>query len=426
MTIQYLGTFFFALAVLHTFTVKKFLDLSHHYPSESARHSIFHLLGEIEVVFGFWAAVFLVLFGFYSGFGEMVKYQESVNYTEPIFVFVIMVIAATKPVMWFARKAIESLSALISKSFGFQRVYTDLFLVLSLGSLTGSFITEPAAMTVAALLLNTMIVHPGKWFIYCLMAVLFVNISIGGALTSFAAPPILMVASSWNWDTAYVFEHFGYKAIIAVFLNTSLFVLAFRDLIKKRLQSLKATHHDGSQNIPLYVVVLHYAFLVAVVFAAHYPNTVMGIFLFFLGVTTVTKKYQHTLRLKESLLVAFFLGGIIVFGVFQRWWLTPLLTSLSDMSLYFGAAALTAVTDNAALTYLGTQVEGLSETAKYFLVAGAISGGGLTIIANAPNAAGYSILSSRFTGGMNPLYLLAAALVPTLIALLCMGFLPTL
>jgi predicted cation transporter len=118
-------------------------------------------------------------------------------------------------------------------------------------------------------------------------------------------------------------------------------------------------------------------------------------------------------------LVAFFLGGLVVLGGMQQWWLQPVLTGMSDTAVFYGATALTAVTDNAALTYLGSLVEGLSPEFKQALVAGAVTGGGLTIIANAPNPAGVSILRDRFNEqAINPLGLFLAALPPTLIAML--------
>ena len=83
--------------------------------------------------------------------------------------------------------------------------------------------------------------------------------------------------------------------------------------------------------------------------------------------------------------------------------------------LYLVATLLTSVTDNAALTFLGSQVEGLSDIAKYYLVAGSIVGGGLTLIANAPNAIGYSKLKKFFPEGFNPLFLFLGSLAPTLI-----------
>jgi Na+/H+ antiporter NhaD/arsenite permease-like protein len=143
--------------------------------------------------------------------------------------------------------------------------------------------------------------------------------------------------------------------------------------------------------------------------------------------THITHEYQEKLKLKESLLVGFFLAGLVTLGGMQGWWLQDLLARLPDLALFFGATALTGVTDNAALTYLGSLVEGLTESAKYYLVAGAVTGGGLTVIANAPNPAGYGILNTQFEdGGISPLYLLISALFPTTIMLICYEFLPSL
>ena len=120
-----------------------------------------------------------------------------------------------------------------------------------------------------------------------------------------------------------------------------------------------------------------------------------------------------------------FLAVIVTLGGLQNWWLQPVLTSLGDLPLYLGATALTGITDNAALTYLGTLVE-LSESAKYYLVAGAVAGGGLTVIANAPNPAGFGILKDSFgEEGISPLGLLISAIFPTILALIMFKFLPT-
>ena len=150
----------------------------------------------------------------------------------------------------------------------------------------------------------------------------------------------------------------------------------------------------------------------------------MGIFLVFLGLAEAYRRYHDKLLLREGLMVAFFLAGLIVIGGQQQWWLEQALANLDGSTLFFGAAALTAITDNAALTYLGSLVEGVSEEFKYALVAGAVAGGGLTVIANAPNPAGYSLLKDSFDEqSINPLGLLIAALPPTFVAIGCLwGF----
>jgi Na+/H+ antiporter NhaD/arsenite permease-like protein len=137
----------------------------------------------------------------------------------------------------------------------------------------------------------------------------------------------------------------------------------------------------------------------------------------FLGLTQAYERHQSPLILKEALLVAFFLAGLVVLGGMQQWWLQPIVSGMSPQALFFGATALTAFTDNAALTYLGSLIMGISEEAKYSLVAGAVAGGGLTVIANAPNPAGVALLRRGFAdGSIGAGELLVGALIPTLVA----------
>jgi Na+/H+ antiporter NhaD/arsenite permease-like protein len=425
--IELLGTIFFALAVIHTFFVSQILAYSHHFPEDSFLNNFFHLLGEIEAVFALWASLFMAVFISLDGWTKAMEYQSSLDFTEPFFIFVIMVVCSTRPVLTVARGLISGVSTFLQKVLRTPAVLTDLAVVLIVGPLSGSFITEPAAMTVTAFMLNAILQKESSKLLYAFVAVLFVNVSIGGALTSFAAPPILMVASKWQWDLSFVFMHFGWRSILAVCVNALLVVFIFHRELKSNAQSLKHIAHsqDGGRAaaIPWQVIAIHLVVLVGIVVTGHYQNAFLGIFLLFLGVALVTKKYQDSLRLKESLLVSMFLGGIIQFGAFQKWWLAPLLGKMQDIVLFKGAVLLTAITDNAALTYLGSQVESLSEPSRYALVAGALAGGGLTIIANAPNAAGYSILSNKFPKGLRPAQLFVAALAPTCVAIFFLWFL---
>jgi Na+/H+ antiporter NhaD/arsenite permease-like protein len=78
---------------------------------------------------------------------------------------------------------------------------------------------------------------------------------------------------------------------------------------------------------------------------------------------------------------------------------------------------LTAVTDNAALTYLGSLISGLSEHDRYMLMAGAVTGGGLTVIANAPNPAGVALLRRGFNDeSIGAAGMFLGALAPTAVA----------
>jgi hypothetical protein len=254
--------------------------------------------------------------------------------------------------------------------------------------------------------------------------VLFVNISIGGTLTSFAAPPVLMVASVWQWDSAYMASTFGWKCTVAVFINASVMTAMLR---RHLVDDVKPGSTAGATNgnaapadrVPVSVICIHLGFLAAVVAFAHHPVIFMGLFLMFLGYTQAYERYQSPLIIKEALLVAFFLAGLVVLGGLQQWWLQPIVAGLAPTALFFGALGLTAITDNAALTYLGAQIEGLADAAKYMLVAGAVAGGGLTVIANAPNPAGVALLRKGFADeSIGTIGLLLGALAPTVVAAL--------
>lgn len=408
-SLQLIGTILFALALIHTFSTKYFEHLAH---TESKNVGLWHLLGEVEIVFGFWAMVLMLFMFGLEGKNAATEYLDSRNFTEPMFVFAIMVIAGSKPILQLAGSLVKQLGRL--SPFGSE--IGVFFCVLGLLPLLGSFITEPAAMTVAALILQDRFFGKGlsARFKYATIGVLFVNISIGGTLTPYAAPPVLMVAGKWGWDLSFMLAEFGWKAAIAVTINAASLTLIFN----RQLRGLIPDKESREPSVPFPVVLIHLLFLTAVVIFAHYPKVFMGLFLFFLGFTSAYPRYQSRLILREGLLVAFFLAGLVVLGGQQQWWLQVVLTRMNETAVYFGAAALTAVTDNAALTYLGSLVQGLSPDFKYSLVAGAVAGGGLTVIANAPNPAGFSILRKHFPdGAISPLILLIAAIPPTIVAL---------
>jgi len=408
-TMQLVGAILFACALVHTFAAKGFEVLAHRHP----RHAgLFHLLGEVEVVFGFWAFVLIAAMALVSGPDSAIDYAESRHYTEPLFVFVVMVIAASRPIL----DAVRSLLATVARLVPVRTEVALAWLGLALVPLAGSLITEPAAMTLAALMLAPQVFRPGipEALKYGALGVLFVNVSIGGTLTSYAAPPVLMVASTWGWDSVYMFTHFGWRAAVAIFINATVITL----LLRKHMRP-NAASGDSAGKVPLKVSLVHLAFLAAVVLLAHHPVLFLGLFMLFLGFTQAYQRHQDPLILKEGLLVGFFLAGLVVLGGMQQWWLQPVVSSLGPTALFFGALGLTAITDNAALTYLGSLIAGLSEQSQYMLVAGAVAGGGLTVIANAPNPAGAALLKHGFADeSINALGLLGGALGPTAVAAL--------
>ena len=435
-TIELVASCLFGIAVVHTFLCKKILEFSHRFRADSPANNFFHFLGEVEVVFGFWAFIFICLLSAYVGTGPAAEFLAQVNFTEAVFVFVIMCISATQPVLQFTQSALHAAAKLIP----LPKAYSFYFICLVLGPLLGSLITEPAAMTVTALMMRDVFFNSSNnnKFKYATLGILFVNVSVGGTLTHFAAPPLLMVARPWNWGLTDVFFMFGWKAALSASLGALATAIYFRSELKliqarvfdstpeaqpKAQPAGQGVAHSSEpestpefKKSPMWIIATHIVFM-AIVIAYHTQiGFFLPLFLIFVGWTEVTKEYQSPLRIKEGLLVGFFLGGLVTLGQFQGWWLKPIITSLSELPLYFGALSLTAVTDNAALTFLGTLVPNLPDVSKYALVAGAVAGGGLTVIANAPNPAGYGILSKSFgDDGISPGGLFLGALPYTIL-----------
>jgi hypothetical protein len=443
----------FLLAILHTFAAASFTKLSHRYehehemelrklgvrnslhpdgvPEVSFKATVFHFLGEVEAVFGLWVLGLAAAAIHYHSWADFVLYVGKDRvFTEPIFVVVIMAIAASRPVLRFA-EAMMSKAAALGK--GSPSAWW--LSVLIIAPILGSFITEPAAMTIGALLLAKKFYryHPPAKLAYATLGLLFVNISVGGTLTNFAAPPVLMVAGKWGWSTLFMMEHFGWKAVIGILISSTLYYLYFRKALFQ-LSDRADGKEDGiietsswterENPIPPWVTFVHLVFLAWTVYAAHFPVLFIGGFLFFMAFTTATQHHQNTMSLRSPMLVGFFLAGLVIHGGCQAWWIAPVITSLNDQMLMLGATILTAFNDNAAITYLAAQVHDIPFSAKHAVVAGAVTGGGLTVIANAPNPAGQSILSKFFKDGISPLGLLLGALIPTIITYFCFILLP--
>ena len=434
------ATAIFVLAIVHTFVASRFTRWAHDVqhardaqarlgglrPRPSVRAEVLHFLGEIEVVFGLWAVVLAMALTAYAGWDTAKHYfNDTVDYREPMFVVVIMALAATRPIIALAE---ASLRVIANVWRGTPAAWW--ITILTVGPLLGSFITEPAAMTISALLLARQFydLNPGARLKYATLGLLFVNVSIGGTLTHFAAPPVLMVARLWNWDTAFMLGHFGWRSALAISVSTLGYFLLFRrelTALAVRPPSPEVDEPEDRQRIgtsllplPVWITTAHVCFMAWTVFTAHYPALFLGGFLFFLGFAKATSAYQSRIELKAPLLVGFFLAGLVIHGGLQAWWIAPVLARLAEFPLFVAATLLTAVNDNALITYLATLVPNLSDSMKMAVVQGAVTGGGLTVIANAPNPAGQALLSRFFGGSISPLGLLLGALPPTLIAVI--------
>ena len=457
------ATLIFICAIVHTFLSGYFLEMAHHHEERHRKHieekgltakakphddakddvsfraNLFHFLGEVEAVFGIWvialAGAVLWFFGIQgeglgAGIGELKSYLgHDVNFTEPLFVVIIMASAATRPVVRFAEALVDKVAQL----FGGTPAAWWLS-ALTITPLLGSFITEPAAMTIAAFLLAKKFyeLNPSPKFAYATLGLLFVNISVGGTLTHFAAPPVLMIAEKWNFGMGYMFMNFGWKAAIGILIANAVYFRLFRHEFSEMKPTVSNDMHmplkwaDREDPIPTWITVAHLLFLGWTVYTAHYPVLFIGGFLFLIGFTQATGHHQNDVQMKSPVLVGFFLAGLVIHGGVQGWWISVLLTSIdNEWILMIGSTVLTAFNDNAAITYLASQAPGLEIGPKYAILAGAVTGGGLTVIANAPNPAGQSILNRYFKGGVAPINLLKAALIPTVIMAACFMLLPS-
>jgi hypothetical protein len=431
------ATAIFVIAVVHTFAAGRFTTLAH---QVEARHraryagpgpcppsvagGLLHFLGEVEVAFGLWAVVLAIAIAWSAGWGAARHYiNDTVVYTEALFVVVIMALASSRPIVSLAERALDRVAALGGCTPG-----AWWFTILTVGPLLGSFITEPAAMTISALLLGRQFydLGPGTRLKYATLGVLFVNVSIGGTLTHFAAPPVLMVARTWGWTTAFMLQHFAPAAVLAIVISNVVYFALFRREFAALARRPPAPDVDvpdedaapgaGLLPVPAWITIVHVGFIFWTVLNAHYPALFLGGFLFFLGFVRATSGYQSRIDLRSPLLVGFFLGALVIHGGLQGWWIAPVLSSFGRVPLFMGSTVLTAFNDNALITFLATLVPNLDQSLRSAVVAGAVAGGGLTVIANAPNPAGQALLARFFGGAISPAGLLAGAALPTVIA----------
>ena len=444
------ATIIFLLAIIHTFMAPIFQGWAHKlekrhkeklriekfrilHPQQrvpvSFGSTLCHFLGEVEVVFGLWIIPFFLVCQHYYSMDDFLRYiDHDTSFTEPMFVAVIMVIASSRPIYRLAENTLK-----LGASLGNGSPAAWWLSVLCIAPLLGSFITEPAAMTLAAILLGKKFyqLKPSSTLCYATIALLFVNVSVGGTLTHFAAPPIVMISGKWNWDMTHMITHFGWKAVTGIVLANIIYFLIFRKEFRRLavLQheneiadgSVPTSWEDRQDIIPFWVYGVSILFLAWTVMFAHHPAIFIGGFMFFLGFTMATPQYQNAFSIKVPLLVAFFLAGLLIMGGVQGWWMQPVLQALAELgseTTMGVASVLTAFNDNASVTFLSSTVPNLPEEIRYAIVAGAVTGGGLTVIANAPNPAGQAILGKYFKSGISAPKLFIWALLPTVIMFL--------
>ncbi len=417
----------FVFAIIHTFLAHNFTVISQRWrkqnmklgiePVDSFGVGVMHFMGEIEVVFGMWAIPLFALISYNYSWLTAISYFDHIEFVEPMFVVIIMIIASSGPIIKLAEDVLR-----IVANLGGGTAKAWWWAILTIGPLTGSIITEAGAMTISALLLARKFYHygPRRRFAYGTLGLLFTNISVGGVLTSFAAPPVLMVSKSWGWDTPFMLTNFGWKAVLGILIANLVYYFLFKsdfvELEKKRDREKKKEIMDKREKtIPFWVTLIHVYFLAWIVVHNQHPVIFIGSFLFFLGFYQATLPYQKELSLKPPILVGFFLAGLVIHGNLQGWWIEPILTKATEGALLVISAFITSFNDNAELTFLASLIPSFDDAMKYAVVAGAVTGGGLTVIANAPNPSGQAILGKYFFGGISAISLLIAAIFPAII-----------
>lgn len=422
--------FIFVCAILHTFFCHQLSELSQKLRERNLTHNndydetfaveILHFLGEVEVVFGLWVIPLFFSLIYVYGWKTAVNYMDGLHVVEPVFVVVIMALASTAPIIKFAENVMQMMAKV-----GKDSVTAWWWVILTVGPIAGSLITEPAAMTISAFLLSRKFykLKPSPKLAYATLGLLFVNVSVGGVFTHFAAPPVLMVSSAWKWDTMHMITHFGWKAFLGILIANFIYYFFFQAEFYKLEERNKVIRREEAGNhqkpIPLWIIIIHLMFLTWVVIHSHYPVLFIGAFLLFLGFYQATRAFQKVLDLRPPVLVGFFLAGLVAHGNLQGWWIEPLLGKATAGMLLGISILLTSFNDNAAVTYLATLIPHFDSAKKYSVVAGSVAGGGLTVIANAPNPAGQAILGKFFQYGISAAGLFCGALIPTIIMALC-------
>lgn len=408
----------FVLAVAHTLVTYRFQILAEKLERKLGKRTfpihMIYFLSQVEVVFIFWAIPLFAAICFYYDWRTALEYVNTRDYTEPLFVAVILSLTATRPIVQIAETAMKKCANLLGGSLS-----SWWFVVLTIGPLLGSFITEAGAMTLCALLLGRQfyIRQPSPKLAYATIALLFVNISVGGVLTDFASPAVLILAHSWKWTSYDIFASFGCKAALGIVLSNLLYWFFFKKEISKMNEKFIASSKTMTEDakIPKWIILIHIAFIIWTVAISHYPAVFIASFLFFIGFHQVTRDHQYPIQFRHPMLIGLFLAGLVIHGGLQGWWVVDLLYGRSPISVMGITVGLAAFNDNTMISYLASLIPEWGKIFEYAIFTGVIAGGGLTVIANAPNPAGYTILKAHFKDGINPLKLFVAALIPTLI-----------
>jgi hypothetical protein len=423
-TFNVISTVIFALAIIHTLltptihkkaqaiaVLKQKDELNwkrHHFSSE-----LLYFFGEVEVVFGLWLIPLFFCFAFFYGWVPLLEYLNNRNFIDPLYLMVIVAVIGTRPIMVFAEQVLEMIARI-----GNDSAAAWWWTLLTITPLLGAFIKEPGAMALASFLLvkKFYAFKPSSKLAHVTLALLFINVSIGGIVTYFSSRSFFIIAKNWDYDFFSTFLVFGWKSILAILLANSCCFLFFRKEFKNNLPPF-IKNSEQTHGMPIWITLTHVVFLIAIALTSSYPVIFVGLFLIFLGFYQATLFYQEPIHMRRALLVGFFFASLIVHGQLQGWWVGPMLKSASYLGTFVFSGILSAFIDNATVAYVFVNLPFLDKLDHYLLTVGAMSSGGLTVIANAPNPIGVAILRDHFEGGLSFAKLFLAACVPTIIVM---------
>lgn len=419
----------FICAVIHTFLTPSFYSLYHQYDRMALRNTkksnhyrslseIFYLLSEVELVFGFWILPLALGLFFISDLDFLVSYLQTRDYTYALYMTVVVAFVSTKPIVHISEKILEAFSKL-----GGNHPRSWWWTILTLGPVFDIFLKEPGAMTISSILLAKTVFPfiKNTRFQYATLALLFINISLGGLFLPQFSRSLFLIARQENWEIAYTFFRFSWKAFLIIVLNNGFYYVFFRKYLPtetKPIQEILEKEKKGEP--PFWIILIHLVFLGLIVVSSEYPPIFLGMFFLFLGVHRATFSYQGKeqgpLFLKPAILVGFFFASLLIHGEFQKWWAVQLLENVDFKMGYVTSIFLSSLIDNAVVLYFLDQFKPISEEVLYAFVTGSLSSGALTLMANGPNLIGYSNLREFFNGKVSLIALFFAALPLTILA----------
>lgn len=421
----------FALAIIHAFLTHYFYALHEKYKIKANRVSkqqkfylslseICYFFSEIEIVFGFWIIPLVLGLFLFLGVQETLHYLTSRDYTYALYMAVVVAFVSTRPIIQCAERLLAYISRL-----GGNSVKTWWWTILTLGPFLDIFLKEPGAMTITSILMAKTCFPfvKSRKFRYGTLALLFLNISLGGLFSPYTSRSLFLVAQLEKWDLAYTLMHFSWKALIVILLNTGLTYFVFRKKFPKDSSALLTfLENEKREHIPIWLTIIHLGLFLAIILSSEYPPIFLGVFFIFIGIHKVTHHYQGheqgPLQLKPAIAVGFFFASLLIHGELQEGWVLKFLSDLNFEGALAISTFLSSIIDNAIVLYFLDQIKPLKDPVLYAIIAGSLSAAALTVMANGPNLIGYTILKKFFGGNISPFQLFLAGLPLTILSLL--------